>query len=139
MGTPFLELDTVDSTNNYALTQLHAGLAQHGTTFFAHEQTAGKGQRGKTWLAEKNTAVIMSIVIDPFPLGLARQFQLSACIAVSAAEVFGTYAGEGTRIKWPNDLYWGDRKAGGILIENVIGKRTNTGKSTPDNAGFSGT
>jgi BirA family biotin operon repressor/biotin-[acetyl-CoA-carboxylase] ligase len=123
LGLPFVKLDTVDSTNNYALTQLHAGLAQHGMTFFAREQTAGKGQRGKTWQAEKDTNVLMTVIIDPSPLSLARQFQLSACIAVSVAEVFSSYAGELTRIKWPNDLYWGDRKAGGILIENVIGKR----------------
>jgi BirA family biotin operon repressor/biotin-[acetyl-CoA-carboxylase] ligase len=124
LGTPFIELDTVASTNNYALSQLHAGLAQHGSTFFAHEQTAGKGQRGKTWLTGKKANVLMSVVIDPSPLSLLQQFQLSACIAVSAAEIFSEYAGDETRIKWPNDLYWRDRKAGGILIENIIGKNS---------------
>ncbi len=53
LDQPFIELLSVDSTNNYALEQLHAGLAQHGTAFFAHEQSGGKGQRGKTWTAAK--------------------------------------------------------------------------------------
>jgi BirA family transcriptional regulator, biotin operon repressor / biotin---[acetyl-CoA-carboxylase] ligase len=118
---PFLELSTIDSTNNYALSQLHAGLAQHGSTFFAHEQVSGKGQRGKSWTTEKDTALILSIVINPHPLKLRQQFQLSACVAVSVYEFFSKYAGDASRIKWPNDLYWHDRKAGGILIENIIG------------------
>jgi BirA family transcriptional regulator, biotin operon repressor / biotin---[acetyl-CoA-carboxylase] ligase len=123
LGVPFIELSSVDSTNNYALTQIHAGLAQHGTVFFAHEQLAGKGQRGKTWTAHKDASLIMSIVICPQPLQLIQQFHLSACIALSVCEFFGSYAGNSTLIKWPNDLYWYDRKAGGILIENVIGSK----------------
>ena len=120
---PFIELPTVDSTNNYALRQLHAGLAQHGSAFFAHEQVTGKGQRGKKWTTEKDAALILSIVISPHTLKLRQQFQLSACVAVSVYEFFRKYAGDTTRIKWPNDLYWHDRKAGGILIENIIGSR----------------
>ena len=123
LGTPFIELASVDSTNNYALTQIHAGLAQHGSAFFAHEQVAGKGQRGKTWTTQKDSSLIISIVINPQPLQLMQQFHLSACIALSVSEFFGGYAGDGTRIKWPNDLYWYDRKAGGILIENIIGNK----------------
>lgn len=119
-GTPFIELESVDSTNNYALQQVNAGLAHHGASFFAHEQIAGKGQRGKIWYMEKGVNFILSIVIDPRPIPLSNQFHLSACVAVAAAELFRRYAGEDTRIKWPNDLYWQDRKAGGILIENII-------------------
>jgi BirA family transcriptional regulator, biotin operon repressor / biotin---[acetyl-CoA-carboxylase] ligase len=120
IGTPFIELQSVDSTNNYALTRVHAGLARHGAAFFAHEQVAGKGQRGRVWKAEKDSSIITSIVIDPRPLSLSNQFQLSACIALSACEWLETYTGDDTKIKWPNDIYWQDRKAGGVLIENVV-------------------
>ena len=123
LGKPFIELQSVDSTNNYAFKQIHAGLAHHGTTYFAREQMAGKGQRGKTWSAAKDSSLILSIVIDPGPLLVNQQFQLSACVAVSVCEFFSKYAGDSTRIKWPNDLYWQDRKAGGVLIENIIGAR----------------
>jgi BirA family transcriptional regulator, biotin operon repressor / biotin---[acetyl-CoA-carboxylase] ligase len=124
IGSPFIELQSVDSTNNYALTQVHAGLARHGSCFFAHEQTAGKGQRGKVWTAERDSSIITSIVIDPSPLTLVNQFHLSACVAVSACECLEKYTGDEVRVKWPNDVYWQDRKAGGILIENVIGDQT---------------
>ena len=121
LGLPFIELQSVDSTNNYARQQVHAGLAQHGMAFFAHEQVEGKGQRGKIWTTEKDNNIILSIVVDPAPLQLRQQFQLSACLAVAVHEFFSKYAGDQTKIKWPNDLYWQDRKAGGILIESVIG------------------
>jgi BirA family transcriptional regulator, biotin operon repressor / biotin---[acetyl-CoA-carboxylase] ligase len=130
IGTPFIELQSVDSTNNYALDRVHAGLAQHGTVFFTHEQVAGKGQRGKSWTAGKDSSLILSIVLDPGPLVPAQQFQLSACVAVSVCRFFQSYAGDATRIKWPNDLYWHDRKAGGILIENIIGREKTAGQMT---------
>jgi len=121
IGAPFIELQSVDSTNNYALARVHAGLAQHGETFLAHEQLAGKGQRGKTWTAEKGSSLLTSIIINPYPLTIDRQFQLSACAAVSACGCLNKYGAGDFKIKWPNDIYWQDRKAGGILIENVIG------------------
>jgi BirA family biotin operon repressor/biotin-[acetyl-CoA-carboxylase] ligase len=117
---PFIELQTIDSTNNYALTQIHAGLAQHGMAIFAHEQTGGKGQRGRNWASPNQGNIALSILLKPAPLGLLQQFGLSVCAAVATFHFFEKYAGEDTRIKWPNDLYWKDRKAGGILIENVV-------------------
>ncbi|MBC7874431.1 MAG: biotin--[acetyl-CoA-carboxylase] ligase [Ferruginibacter sp.] len=116
-------MQSVDSTNNYARQQIHAGLAQHGMAIFAHEQLAGKGQRGKEWTTEKGANIILSLVVLPKGLHLGQQFQLSACTAVAMHEFFMKYAGEDTKIKWPNDLYWQDRKAGGLLIENIVGSR----------------
>ncbi len=121
LGMPFIELQSVDSTNNHALARIHAGLARHGEAFFAHEQLAGKGQRGRGWIAEKDANIVLSIIANPYPLPLAQQFQLSTSVAIAVREFFARYAGDDTRIKWPNDLYWQDRKAGGILIENVVG------------------
>lgn len=99
--------------------QIQAGLATHGTTWFALEQTAGKGQRGKSWLTTPNQNIMLSVVITPRLLP-ARQFWLSASVALACYDFYKKYAGDETRIKWPNDLYWRDRKAGGILIENVF-------------------
>ncbi len=92
----------------------------YGTAFFAYEQTAGKGQREKSWVSEKGLNITMSIVMDPRPLLISQQFHLNACVAVSVHEFFMKYAGETTRIKWPNDIYWQDRKAGGMLIESGV-------------------
>lgn len=121
IGSPFIELQSVDSTNNYARQQIHAGLAQHGMAVFTHEQVAGRGQRGKAWTSEKGMNIALSIVIKPGSLQLNQQFQLSSCAALAVHDFFTKYAIDKVSIKWPNDLYWQDRKAGGILIESVIG------------------
>jgi len=116
----FTILDSVDSTNNYAMAKAHAGLAKHGDAFFAHAQTNGKGQRGKQWQTGTAENIAISIVIDPEPLQQTQQFYLSMAVALACFDFFNKYAGDETTIKWPNDLYWRDRKAGGVLIEAVL-------------------
>ena len=124
MGEPFFELSEVDSSNNYAMQQVQAHLAGHGATWFAHYQTAGKGQRGKQWNAEPGQNIMMSCVFEPKTLSIDNQFVLNAIVALSCFDCFNKYAVDKTSIKWPNDIYWGDRKAGGILIENVLNQNT---------------
>lgn len=116
----FTLLPTIDSTNNYAMRLIHARLAKHGDAFFALEQTEGKGQRGRVWESKKGESILMSIVLTPSFLAPTQSFLLSAAIALGTYDFFRKYGGDGTRIKWPNDIYYNDRKAGGILIENRI-------------------
>ena len=116
-------LESVDSTNNYAMAKVRTGLAKHGDGYFAMAQVSGKGQRGKTWVTEPGSNIILTLIIQPSPLQLSRQFQFSAAIALAVHHFFTLYAGDETTIKWPNDIYWRDRKAGGILIENIVGSR----------------
>ena len=127
-NSAFTVLDSVDSTNNYAMAKVHAGLAKHGDGWFAHNQTAGKGQRKKNWHTGNGKNIAVSIVIEPLPLLISEQFKLSVAVALACFDFFRRYAGDETTIKWPNDIYWRDRKAGGLLIENVIGKSATTTK-----------
>lgn len=120
IGQPFMELAVVESTNIYAMDLLQANLAGHGTAVFAHHQTAGKGQRGKSWTGEPGLNIALSVIMDCSFLIITRQFPLSSMVALACHDFFSGYAGDETRIKWPNDLYWRDRKAGGILIENLV-------------------
>jgi BirA family biotin operon repressor/biotin-[acetyl-CoA-carboxylase] ligase len=115
-----MELTEVESTNIYAMDRLQANLAAHGAVFFAHSQTAGKGQHGKSWSAEPGKNIAMSVIIDCSFLLLTQQFPLSVMVALACHDLFGKYAGDETFVKWPNDIYWRDRKAGGILIENQV-------------------
>jgi len=91
-----------------------------GTAWFAMEQTAGKGQRGKQWSSPKGENIALTVALQPGMLPLSRQFMLSVTVALAAADFFAIHAGDETGIKWSNDIYWRDRKAGGILIENVL-------------------
>ena len=120
IGNPLIILESVDSTNNYAMAKVHAGLAKHGDTYFAMTQTAGKGQRGKSWKSGSGENIILSCTIQPPLFLLTNQFMLSITIALSCYDFVNHYVQSGTTIKWPNDIYWRDRKAGGILIENRL-------------------
>ena len=120
IGQNFYVLSSVDSTNNYAMAQVQNGAAKHGDTYFTYEQTAGRGQRNKKWVATAGENIIMSIVLYPGHLALADQPLLGMSVALSCCEFVQRYAIENITIKWPNDIYWNDRKAGGILIENGV-------------------
>ncbi|MBC7889898.1 MAG: biotin--[acetyl-CoA-carboxylase] ligase [Ferruginibacter sp.] len=117
-GPSFVILKQVDSTNNYAMAKVHAGMAKHGNAWFSNHQTQGKGQRGKAWLTGEGQNIALSVVLNPKLLNITHPFQLSTTIALALFDLFSRYAGDETSIKWPNDIYWRDRKAGGILIEN---------------------
>lgn len=120
IGSPFIELQQVESTNNYATGLVHEGMAQSGTAVFAHQQTKGKGQRHKAWQSEAGKNIALSLILLPQGLSLSESFLLSMATAVGVHHFFTRYAGSETKIKWPNDLFWRDRKAGGILIENIV-------------------
>jgi BirA family transcriptional regulator, biotin operon repressor / biotin---[acetyl-CoA-carboxylase] ligase len=120
IGSPFIELHTVDSTNNYAMGMVHAGMAHHGTTVFAKEQTKGRGQWQRSWVSEPEANIAMSFIIEPKALAISELFLLSKCAATAVQTLVDSYTHGDVRIKWPNDIYWRDRKAGGILIENIL-------------------
>ncbi len=119
IGKPFTELTEVDSTNNYAMAAAQKGAAKHGEVWFAHHQTKGKGSRGKSWSSGKSENVILSVLLQPGSYLLpSHSFYVTAYIALSVYDFFKRYAADKVSIKWTNDIYWNDRKAAGILIEN---------------------
>jgi BirA family biotin operon repressor/biotin-[acetyl-CoA-carboxylase] ligase len=115
-----IELDSVDSTNNYAMARIHEGLASDGMVCLARHQWAGKGQRGKSWQSESGQNLIMSLVVEPGTLMVSQQFLFSAAVALGILDFLRSKQENHWTIKWPNDLYWNDRKAAGILIESVV-------------------
>jgi BirA family biotin operon repressor/biotin-[acetyl-CoA-carboxylase] ligase len=64
IGERLIELSSIDSTNNYALQYIKNNWAEHGTVIFAHEQTAGKGQRGKSWVTAPNSNLTLSVILS---------------------------------------------------------------------------
>jgi len=114
----FQSLNIVDSTNNYAMAQIHEGLARHGMGFFAKGQTAGKGQRSKSWHSQPGENIILSVIVMPAAVFTEQPFVFNACVSLVCKQFLEEIIKENVDIKWPNDLYIRDRKAGGILIEN---------------------
>jgi BirA family biotin operon repressor/biotin-[acetyl-CoA-carboxylase] ligase len=126
IGVPLIELSTIDSTNIYAMAQIKAGLAKSGSCFRADFQTHGKGQHGRVWESAKGQNIICSYILELKNLDALKkwaptdQMGFSAAIALGARTFFAAFAGPETKIKKPNDIYFRDRKAGGILIENLV-------------------
>lgn len=119
-GIFFTELQSVESTNNYAMAAMQNGLGSHAHVWFAHNQTKGKGQRNKNWISPPGENLAMSMALDTRSLRLSQLFEISVVAALAAHSFFNKKTSGHTTIKWPNDIYWCDRKAGGILIENII-------------------
>lgn len=105
------------------MAKLHAGIVQHPTCFLAIEQTKGRGQRGRKWLSNAGDNITMSSVFAPLHQVsanvIAFPFLLSASMALGCYDFIKDCGISDVSIKWPNDLYAGDRKAAGILIENI--------------------
>ena len=126
LGAPLIELSTIDSTNIYAMAQIKAGLAKSGSCYTADFQTNGKGQHGRVWESSKGQNLLCSYILELNTLDAlknwtpADQTGFSAAIALGARAFFAAFAGSETKIKKPNDIYFSDRKAGGILIENLV-------------------
>ena len=113
-------LERVDSTNNYAMAMVQKGTAKSGEAVFAMEQSAGKGRRGKTWKSSRGENILLTVIAQMQWLPVQQQFQLSMAVALGCFDFFSKYIKKNIKIKWPNDIFINDRKAGGILIENVI-------------------
>ena len=126
LGAPLIELSTIDSTNIYAMAQIKAGLAKSGSCYTADFQTNGKGQHGRVWESTKGQNLLCSYILELNTLDAlknwtpADQIGFSAAIALGARAFFAAFAGSETKIKKPNVIYFSDRKAGGILIENLV-------------------
>lgn len=114
-----IELDTVQSTSAY-LSNI-ADTANHGTVVTAREQTAGRGQRGNSWEAEPGKNITLSLLIKPEGLHPSKQFVISQAVSIAIVTMLDRFIPtEEVSIKWPNDIYVGDRKICGILIESTI-------------------
>ncbi len=106
-------LDTTTSTNDDARDPRY----RHGDIVWAEHQTAGRGQRGHQWLSPEGENLTFTMVVEPHFLPVAEQFLLCEALSVALTDTFAVYGIE-TRIKWTNDIYAGDRKLEGVLIEH---------------------
>ena len=94
-----------------------------GDVIWADFQTAGRGQRGHEWHSRKGENLTFSVVLEPTFVPIAEQFSVSEVVALSLVDMLAEY-GIGARIKWTNDIYVGDRKLVGILIEHSLSSIT---------------
>jgi len=120
-GAVIHRFSAVTSTNDTARELARAG-AEHGTAVTADEQTRGRGTKGRTWHSPAGLGLYVSFVLRPGdgPEIRAALGLLPLAAGVAAVEAVRASAGVDVKLKWPNDLVRGRRKAGGILTEAVF-------------------
>ncbi|OAI54714.1 hypothetical protein AYO44_14405 [Planctomycetaceae bacterium SCGC AG-212-F19] len=115
IGRRVLVYDRLDSTNSAAV-EFATNSANDGLVIIAREQTAGRGQHGRSWQCPPGTGVLMSVLLFP-PPPLRRPAVLTGWAAVSVCETIRQATGIQAKIKWPNDVLIRGRKVCGILCE----------------------
>ena len=112
-----LHLEEVDSTNAYIMRNI--GELEAPVMVSAYRQTAGQGQRGNSWEAEPGKNLTFSVFYRPDGLPPMAQFSMSEAVALSVVDFLCSHGIE-AKVKWPNDIYVGDRKICGILIRHSV-------------------
>ncbi|MDO4707521.1 MAG: biotin--[acetyl-CoA-carboxylase] ligase [Porphyromonadaceae bacterium] len=118
-------LNEVDSTNSYLMNMLsqNRDLPQL-FTIMARSQFSGRGQRGNSWITRPNSELTCSILLRDGSLSPSEQYTVSELAAYGLLKTIARYLPEENKhnlsIKWPNDIYYGDKKIAGILIEHSI-------------------
>lgn len=113
----FISLDSIDSTNNYAANLLKLSPPPDGSVITALEQTAGKGQRGASWLSTKGENLLCSIIVYPTFLKSDENFLLSQISALAVKDTVEELIETDVWVKWPNDVLVHNMKVSGMLIE----------------------
>lgn len=119
---PVLRLEVLDEcpSTNSALAERAATGAAHGTVLVCEHQGAGRGRRGNTWVSTVGGSMTLS-VLWRFSRRAEELAGLSLAVAVGVAKALEGLGVHDVAVKWPNDLYCGERKLGGILIETTGG------------------
>jgi len=91
-----------------------------GAVVITSNQTAGRGQRGNTWITEPGKNITCSILLHPRFLPAKNQFQLNMIVSLAILQALKGLVTQVIKLKWPNDIYIEGRKIGGILIENQV-------------------
>jgi BirA family biotin operon repressor/biotin-[acetyl-CoA-carboxylase] ligase len=124
IGKALRYLARTSSTNDLAMRAARAD-APHGVVFISDHQDAGRGRRGRSWQAEPNQSLLLSIVIRP-PLDPADFSWVPLCAGLAGAQAVSDACGVQAAVKWPNDIVVpsqaapGWRKLGGVLCESVL-------------------
>ena len=121
-GRQVVSLPECTSTNSEAQALVGRNRATDGCVVITDKQTAGRGQRGNGWEAAPGQNLTLSVVWRPTFLPAPNQFVLSQAVALAVHDWANALLGPNPtlRVKWPNDIFFGDQKLGGILIENTL-------------------
>lgn len=118
-GRQIIRLEETESTNSYLRDLLKSQHLEEGSVVVTDFQTAGRGQVGNSWYSDKGDNLLFSLLIYPTGIPANEQFIISRMVSLAIKNTLDQFADD-IRIKWPNDIYWKEKKIAGILIENSL-------------------
>ncbi|MEF1336013.1 bifunctional biotin--[acetyl-CoA-carboxylase] ligase/biotin operon repressor BirA, partial [Vibrio rotiferianus] len=104
----------IDSTNQYLLERVSE--SEKGRVCLAEYQAKGRGRRGRQWVSPFGTNLYLSMYWR-LDAGMAAAMGLSLVVGIAAVEAIESMGIQGVKLKWPNDIYYQDKKLAGILVE----------------------
>ena len=113
-------LDTIDSTSTELRRRMSVEELPHGYCISADFQTSGHGQATNRWESEDGKNLLFSLLLRPTVIPAAEQFVITELVTLAIINALQDYIRQKITIKWPNDIYVGDKKLCGILIENAL-------------------
>lgn len=119
-GKVIHRLDETLSTNMYASLLLQQKNVMEGTIVTAENQTAGRGYSGSIWLSEPRKNLLASIIYKPHFVKAKNQFFLNQAVSLGIIDALKILTEKELKIKWPNDIFYREKKLCGVLIENSI-------------------
>ncbi len=123
VGKTILEFSHLESTNDYCRQMAGKQVMDEGTVVWAKHQSKGRGQGKSTWESNEGQNLTFSIILEPVFLDPSGLFFLSMAVSLGIRGFLIQYSPH-VSIKWPNDIYIGNRKIAGMLIESsVMGNR----------------
>ncbi len=124
IGKKILRLASCASTNDFAAEVLSQNPHENGTLIITESQTQGRGQRGNIWEAESGKNLTFSVIFQPDSLLASDHFRLNMAVCLAIYDFLILFLEKNkVKIKWSNDIYFEDRKLGGVLIENTISEQ----------------
>jgi len=107
------------STNQLVWEMNREKTLPEGSLIYTDFQLTGKGQPGNSWESSEGKNILFSMVLRPLQLPMEELFLLSQLVSIAIKKSLDAYTSNIT-VKWPNDIYWNDKKLAGILIENSL-------------------
>ncbi|MDO5523970.1 MAG: biotin--[acetyl-CoA-carboxylase] ligase [Bacteroidia bacterium] len=114
-----IRLHETESTNSYLKNLLKSQHPAEGSVVVADYQTGGRGQMGNSWFSSRGDNLLFSLLLYPAQIPANEQFIISRIASLAIKNTLDQFTDD-IRIKWPNDIYWKDKKIAGILIENSL-------------------
>ncbi len=115
-----IHFDKLSSTNDYCTELLSKSNPIEGTVISTYNQLDGKGQIGRKWFSDTEKNLAVSVILKPSFLEVHRMYYMNIMLSLAISTALEKMSAFEFKIKWPNDIYYKNKKLGGLLIKQSL-------------------